>query len=182
MKLQHMLALILVGICAGCSAGTDTKAADAKAAEAKAAEMKAQDEADIKALEARFVAAFKAKDVTAIMANYVADQSLIVFDLTPPRQYTGADAYTKDWQGYLTAFAGPWDMTMSDLDITVGGDVAYGHNVQHGVFTDKAGKKLELTVRVTDGYKKVNGKWLISHEHVSIPVDMDKMKPELNSK
>lgn len=177
MKMQQIAALILVGICAGCSAGTDTKAADAKAAE-----MKAKDEADIKALEERFVAAFKAKDVPAIMANYVADQSLQVFDVAPPLQYVGADAYTKDWQGYLTAFPGPWDLTLSDLDITVGGDVAYGHNVQHGTFVDKAGKKIEMTVRVTDGYKKVNGKWLIGHEHVSIPVDVDKMKPELNSK
>jgi ketosteroid isomerase-like protein len=33
---------------------------------------------------ARFTAAFKAKDVNAIMANYVTDESLIVFDVAPP--------------------------------------------------------------------------------------------------
>ena len=27
-------------------------------------------------------------------------------------------------------------------------------------------------VRVTDGYRKVGGKWLIALEHVSVPVDM----------
>ena len=37
--------------------------------------------------------------------------------------------------------------------------------------TDKKGKKMDMTVRVTDGYKKVNGQWLISHEHVSVPVN-----------
>lgn len=57
----------------------------------------------------------------------------------------------------LAAFPGPVDGSMSDLDITVGGDVAYGHSIQHASLTAKDGKKLEVTVRVTDGYKKING-------------------------
>ena len=73
-------------------------------------------------------------------------------------------------------------MRMTDLDITVGGDVAYGRNIQYASFTDKDGKKMEVTVRVTDGYKKINGHWLISHEHVSVPVDLATMKPDLDSK
>jgi len=40
----------------------------------------------------------------------------------------------------------------------------------------------ELTVRVTDGYKRVNGQWLIAHEHVSIPVDLATLKPDPDSK
>jgi ketosteroid isomerase-like protein len=53
--------------------------------------------ADIRALEDRFVAALKAKDVDAIMKVYAPDQTLIVFDVVPPRQYVGAAAYRKDW-------------------------------------------------------------------------------------
>jgi ketosteroid isomerase-like protein len=116
------------------------------------------------------------------MACYVNDPSMIVFDVAPPLQYVGSDGYKKDWEGYLTAFPGAWDINMSDLDVDAGGDVAYGHNVQHASFTDKDGKKMAVTVRVTDGYKKVNGQWLISHEHVSIPVDLVTMKPDLDSK
>ncbi len=168
MKFTQVFIVALVVVCAGCTtAAPDTRAAD---------------EAAIKALEARFTAAFKARDITAIMANYVPDQSLLVFDVAPPRQIIGADGYKKDWEGYLTAFPGPWDLTLSDLEITVGGDVAYGHNVQRTAFTDQAGKKTEVTVRVTDGYKKINGQWLISHEHVSVPVDLATMKPDLDSK
>jgi hypothetical protein len=37
-------------------------------------------------------------------------------------------------------------------------------------------------VRVTDGYKKVNGQWLIAHEHVSVPVDLTTMKGIPDSK
>jgi ketosteroid isomerase-like protein len=37
-------------------------------------------------------------------------------------------------------------------------------------------------VRVTDVYKKINGNWLVIHEHVSVPVDLDTGKPDLTSK
>jgi uncharacterized protein (TIGR02246 family) len=169
MKARQLLFLALIAGCVGCST-------------APAPDTTAQDEASIKALEDRFVAAFNAKDTAAIMMLYVPDQSLIVFDASPPRQYTGANAYKKDWDGFFTGFPGPMNFTLSDLDITVGGNVAYSHSIQHVTTTDQKGNKVEFTVRVTDGYKKINGQWLISHEHVSVPVDFDTMKPDLNSK
>lgn len=169
MKTREILVVALLAGCVGCNSGSST-------------DTKAQDQTDIRALEDRFLTAFKAKDVNAIMACYVPDQSLIVFDAVPPRQYTGAPAYRKDFEDLFAAFPGSVDGTLSDLDITVGGDVAYGHSIQHASLTDKNGKKLEVTVRVTDGYKKINGQWLISHEHISIPVDLATLKPDLDSK
>ena len=138
--------------------------------------------ADIKALEERFIAAFKAKDIDAIMRVYVPDQTLFVFDLVPPRQYVGAAAYRKDWQEFLDSFAGPITVELSDLAIATDHSLAYGHSIQHVVGTDKQGKKIDLTVRVTDVYKKIKGKWLVIHEHVSVPVDLDTGKPDLASK
>ncbi len=68
---------------------------------------KADAREDIKALEDRFIAAVKAKDLDAIMKVYVPDQTLFVFDVEPPRQYVGAAAYRKDWQAFLDSFNGP---------------------------------------------------------------------------
>jgi ketosteroid isomerase-like protein len=48
--------------------------------------------------------------------------------------------------------------------------------------TDKQGKKVDLTVRVTDVYQKIRGRWFITHEHVSVSVDLDTGKPDLSSK
>ena len=62
------------------------------------AQAKSADEAKIEALEAAFAAAFNAKSVDAIMKVYVPDESLVVFDVVPPRQYVGANAYRKDWE------------------------------------------------------------------------------------
>ena len=55
----------------------------------------ADDQTDIKALEQRYVTAVKAKDIKAIMACYMPDESLLVFDVYPPRQYVGAKAYQR---------------------------------------------------------------------------------------
>ncbi len=169
MRLSGLLFLALLAACVGCGPKP-------------VANTSAQDQADIKTLEDRFVTAFNAKDVNAIGALYSQDPNLVVFDATPPRQYTGWPAYKKDWDNFFAMLPGPIDFKLTDLDVTVGGDVAYSHSIQHVIATDKTGKKTEFTVRVTDGYKKVNGQWLISHEHVSFPVDLDSMKPDLDSK
>ena len=141
----------------------------------------AQDQADIQALEAKFAAAFNAKDVNSIMALYTPGDNLIVFDAAPPRQYNGWAAYQKDWQDFFASFPGPTDFTLTELSVTVGGNVAYSHSIQHGILTERDGKKFDITVRVTDGYQKVNGVWLIAHEHVSVPVDLNTLRPVLNS-
>ena len=143
---------------------------------------KADAREDIKALEARFIAAVKAKDLDAIMKVYVPDQTLFVFDVEPPRQYVGAAAYRKDWQAFLDSFNGAITFELTDLDITTDDNLAYSHSIQRVAGTDKQGKKLDLTVRVTDVCKKINGNWLVTHEHVSVPVDLDTGKPDLTSK
>lgn len=143
---------------------------------------KAQDIADIKAAEDRFMTAFRAKDVNAIMELCVPDQTLVVFDVTPPRQRTGAEAYRKDWEEVFNRFEGPLQAEISDVDVTAGGDVAYVLSIHHVTGTMKGGTKLDYTVRVTDGFKKINGKWLIAHTHVSFPVDMRTGKADIESK
>jgi uncharacterized protein (TIGR02246 family) len=137
---------------------------------------------DIRALEDRFVAAFRAKDLDAIMKVYTPDQTLVVFDVVPPRQYVGVAAYRKDWQAVLDSFDGPITVERSDLDIVADRNLAYSHCIDHVVGTDKQGKKLDMTLRVTDVYKKIRGRWLVIHEHVSVPVDLATNKPDLASK
>jgi ketosteroid isomerase-like protein len=142
----------------------------------------ASDVAQIRALEARFAAAFNKKDVGAIMKVYVPGQSLVVFDVVPPRQYVGTAAYRKDWENFLGLFNGPIKFTIEDLAIEAGGGVAFSHSIQRVTGTTKDGKPFDLTVRVTDGYRKVGGHWLVAHEHVSVPVDLETKTPDLSSK
>ena len=96
------------------------------------------DEAQIKTLEDSFVAAVNTKDVDAIMKVYVPDASLVVFDVVPPRQYVGADAYRKDWQDFFAMFNGPVKFRISDLNIEAAGSLGYGHSTEHVSGTDMA--------------------------------------------
>ena len=130
------------------------------------------DEAAIRALEDRFAAAFNAGDIDAMMKNYIPDNSLVVFDVVPRKEYHGADAYRKDWMDFFAHFSGRPKITITDLGITVDGNLGFSHSIQHIAGTDKQGRPVDRTVRVTDGYRKVGGKWLIVLEHVSVPVDL----------
>ena len=136
-----------------------------------------KDEQEIRALEDRFAAAFNAKDLDAIMKFYVPGNDLFVFDVGVPRQHVGWDDYKKDWQDFLALFSGPVQFTVSDLSITSDGMIAYGHSIQHvsGKATD--GSTIDMTVRLTDVYRKIDGKWLIVQEHVSVPIDFSSGKP-----
>lgn len=144
---------------------------------------KGNDEAEIRALEQRFVAAFNSKDVNAVMANYLPGEGLFVFDVTPPRQHVGFADYKKDWEDFFGSTSGPIKVEITDLRVTTdAGNLAYGHSVQHVTGQMKEGKPIDITVRVTDDYRKVNGKWLIAVEHVSVPVNLETGQADMQSK
>lgn len=155
--------------------------ADPTSVDTKPIDTNGKDTAGIKAVEDQFITAFRAKDVNAIMQLCVPDESLVVFDVTPPRQRNGAEAYRKDWEEVFSKFSGPLQAEISDVDVTAGGDVAYASSIHHVAGTTKAGKKVDYTVRVTDGLKKINGRWFIAHTHVSFPVDMRTGKADMES-
>ncbi len=86
------------------------------------AQAKENDEAQIRALEERYAAAFRAKDIDMIMKAYAPGAELFVFDVTPPHQHVGFDDYKKDWQDLFAAFPGPVDkFEVQDLSITTDG-------------------------------------------------------------
>lgn len=142
----------------------------------------ARDKATIEALEARFAAAVNAKDLNAIMSVYTPGSELFLFDVNPPRQYVGWSAVKGDWDGLFKAFPGPFKLSMSDLSITVVGPVAYGHNIQEYLTTRANGSRVHEFCRVTDVYRKIQGRWLIVQEHASMPVDYITFKADLLSR
>jgi len=136
----------------------------------------------IRELESRFTAAVHAKDLDGIMANYTNSDDLVIFDVTPPRQYTGWNAYKEDWKNALAACKDAPTVEISELEIFGGATYAYSHSIQHFTCTDPQGKKTDMILRVTDGYANFRGKWLIAHEHISVPVDLATGKADLQSK
>ena len=146
------------------------------------ADAQTEDEKEIRALVQRLVTAAKAKDVSAVMSVYVGDESLRVFDITPPLQYVGAKAYKKTWEDFFAALPGPLEIEIHELSITTDGPFGFSYEIDTWSGTDPEGKKVTFTMRVTYVYRKVNGKWRIIHEHGSVPVDVTTGRAELSLK
>ena len=141
------------------------------------------DDAAIKSLEQGFIAAFRAKDVPKIMSFFAPGDKLLVFDLGIPRQYAGHDAYTSDWEHFVKMSGGPLSVDISDLDVTTNGsNLAFSHSIVHVSGKKTDGRAMDHNARVTHIYEKMNGKWLIVHEHISVPMDMSTGKPDFQSK
>lgn len=141
---------------------------------------RAEDDSQLRALEQAFATAMNDKDLDAVMAVY-ARESLFVFDVVgPPGVHFGWEQYRGGFRQMFAAIRGPLRLRMSDLDITVSGDLAYGRSLQRvdGVRA-RDGKPFEYTVRVTDVFRKIGGKWLIVQEHLSLPIDRETFTPML---
>lgn len=105
-----------------------------------------------------------------------------MFDVAPPRQYVGAAAYRADWTNLFAGFAGPIKFEITDLVVSADGTIGYSHSIQHMSGKDPKGATVDMTVRLTDIYRKQGDTWLIVQEHVSVPVDMATGKADLTSK
>jgi SnoaL-like protein len=77
---------------------------------------KTNDEAQIRQLLDNWVNALRAKDIDGLMTHYAPD--MLLFDLAPPLQYKGADAYRKSWEEWLPTFQGPVGYEIRDLSIS----------------------------------------------------------------
>ncbi|HEY1680770.1 MAG TPA: nuclear transport factor 2 family protein [Candidatus Tumulicola sp.] len=146
-----------------------------------AARASSNDSAAIAALYKQFGVAFEHKDLAGIMSVYVPGDSLFVYDVGPPREHRGWNDYREDWKQLFAGFKDNPTFEIIDFGMTIDGDVAFTHGAQR-ITVNTGRARTTVVVRVTDVLRKINGKWLIVQEHVSIPVDLDTMKPDPLSK
>jgi len=143
-------------------------------------ENKKNDEAAIQGLLDDCTRALYDKNIAGVMSIYV--QEVVSFDIVPPLQYIGADAFRKVWEEVFSSFQGPINYEIHDLNITVGDDVAFAHSLNRISGTMNNGQKTNLWLRWTACFRKINGKWLIVHHQNSVPVDLEHGKAVLDLK
>lgn len=137
-------------------------------------------EAEIRELLDGFVRAISAKDIDGVMSVYAPE--LVAFDVVPPLQYRGAEAFRKVWEGLFALFEGAIQYELRDLSITAGDNVAFSHSFNRLNGTAKNGRTSDLWVRWTACFRKTNGGWRIAHVQVSVPVDLASGKAVLDLK
>ncbi|MGC1783986.1 MAG: nuclear transport factor 2 family protein [Acidobacteriaceae bacterium] len=127
------------------------------------------EEAKIRALLEDWIEAIRVKDVHGATSNIAPD--ILLFDVVDPLRYTGADSIKKRTQEWFSSFHAPIGYEMRDLSIAAGDTVAFSHSLNRVNATRIDGKKLDMWWRATICFRKVEGKWMVTHEHNSVPFD-----------
>jgi len=133
---------------------------------------KVTDETLIRDLLEKWATATRFGNNDEVLANHASD--VTIFDVLPPMKYEGADAYRKSWDEWQPATEGPGLFEIHDLKITASHDVAFAHCFIQCGGTRPDGKTFEDWVRATFCLRKLEGKWLVTHQHISMPMRVGK--------
>ena len=151
-----------------------------KAMTTGAANSKTTDEAQIRKLIDNRENAVRARDVDGSIANIASD--IVSFDVVNPLQHIGSDALRKRAEEWFSSFQGPIGYETRDLSIIAGEDVAFSHGLSHVSATRTDGGQLDMWWRTTVCFRKIDGKWMFTHEHNSVPFDVESGKASLDLK
>jgi len=128
------------------------------------------DEVTIRRQVDKIVEGIRTKDLEGLKELYAPD--IVSFDVEPPLQHVGIEAKLKNWAQAFMFFR---DVTyeVRNLSLTVGDQVAFGHCFGRLIGTLKNGTATNgMWVRVTFCFRNIDGKWLIVHDHASVPFDV----------
>ncbi|MFI6743120.1 YybH family protein [Nonomuraea sp. NPDC050451] len=121
------------------------------------------------------VDACQAKEIDRLMSHYSPD--IVYYDVVPPLQFAGADEVRRNFVRWFDEYDGPIGLETRDLNIATSGDVAFAHMLHLDTGTTKNGVDRAIWVRSTVCCRRSNGKWLITHEHISVPIDPQTLQP-----
>ena len=125
---------------------------------------------EVRALLDRWSEAIRSKDIDRLMALYAPD--VVYFDLVPPLQYTGSAALRGNFLRWFDAWQSPIGVEIRDLHVLTSGDIAVAYMLHRTSGTLQNGREVGYWVRATVCCHRANEGWVITHEHISLPVDV----------
>ena len=138
----------------------------------------AVDKAQIQRRIDRLLDAIRATDLEGVKPIYAPD--IVSFDIVPPLQHVGAAAKWKNWADVFTVYQRPLGYEVRGLTITVGDEIAFSHCLARIGGSLKNGSEREYWVRWTACFRKIDGQWLITHDQISAPLDVESGRALLN--
>ena len=113
--------------------------------------------------------AIRAKDIDGVMSFHA--PNIVSFDFGPPLRYAGAGHKRRAWQEIFSTYPGPIAYEVRELNVTTQGELAFVHSVNQLNGTLASGRVSDLWVRWTACFRRIDGIWLVVHDHVSVPAD-----------
>jgi ketosteroid isomerase-like protein len=136
------------------------------------------EEARIHKLLNAWVTALRRKDVEGVVAHYEPD--IVTYDLIPPLEHEGVAAYRRILEWWFSTIDGAVTYELRDVHVAAGAEVAFVRSLNHIGFKAHDGTLHDTWVRGTLGLRKIGGKWKLSHQHYSAPIDMESGKARLD--
>jgi uncharacterized protein (TIGR02246 family) len=125
------------------------------------------DEAQVRALIERWATAVQHQDIKTIVAHHAPD--LLMFDVPPPNELKGIDAYRDSWAPFFEYFKNGGVFAIERLDVTAGDHVAFATALLRCGTREELEKDPTIRLRLTVGLRKEQNHWIIAHEHHSFP-------------
>ncbi len=116
------------------------------------------------------VKALNAKDIDGVMSLYA--PNIVSFDIVPPLRYVGAENKRRAWQEAFAAYTG-FAYEVHELNVTTHGMLAFVHSLNHLNATLTSGQITEMWLRWTACLRRIDGVWVVVHDHVSVPADLE---------
>lgn len=112
--------------------------------------------------------AIRDKNLERLMSFY--ERDVEVFDVRSSLNVTGASAYRNNFEHWFDSFEGPIDFEMHSVRIVSGEPAAFCHYLALVTGARPGGRTSGYWVRGTTCFERRNGEWLVTHEHISVPV------------
>jgi ketosteroid isomerase-like protein len=130
----------------------------------------ASTQSEVRALLESWSEAARIKDIDRLMSLYSSD--IVYFDVVPPLQFTGSAAVRDNFLRWFDGWKSSIGLEISDVKISASGDVAAAYMLIRASGTLKDGREVGYWVRATVCCQRSDHRWLITHEHISLPVDV----------
>jgi len=126
-------------------------------------------ETEIQAILESWAKATRQNKQNDILKNHAKD--IVIFDVLPPMKYESAQSYRQSWEEWQPETQGDAIFDLEDLVIQAGKDFAFAYCFIRCGGTMPDGQTFNDLVRATFCLRKIDGKWIIQHQHVSKPFE-----------
>ncbi|MEU4704255.1 YybH family protein [Nonomuraea dietziae] len=131
-------------------------------------------DSDVRALLESRVDVSQVKDIDRLMSHYSSD--IVYYDAVAPLQFVGAEEVRRNFVRWFDGYDGPISLETRDLTIATSGDVAFAHMLHLDAGKRTNGLQSAIWVRSTVCCQRSGGKWLITHEHISLPINPENLQ------
>lgn len=115
------------------------------------------------------VAAVARRDAEALAAQQAGD--VLAFNVLPPLRLQGADKVASQTEAWFDGYARGPGYEVRDLYIDADGDLGYCAFLYHVTGRLQSDEEVSMWVRATLVCRKRDGRWVVVHDHESIPWD-----------